>query len=70
MSTYIEIIDQLLLNKRGKKAFELDYMELPEEDARYNIKMSIGNIHLTSKRVKTPRKADNLVNKFLKTEIP
>ena len=70
MSTYVEIIDRLLFEKTGKKACELDYMELPEEDSKYNTKLSIGNIHLVSGRIKTKRKADELVNEFLNTEIP
>jgi len=70
MSTFVEIIDRLLVAKTGKKAYELDYMELPKEDKRYNTKLSIGNIHLVSGRIKTPNKADNLVNEFLNAEIP
>ena len=70
MSTYVEIIDRLLVKKTGKRACELDYMEIPEEDSRYNTKLSIGNIHLVAGRIKTKRKADELVNKFLHTEIP
>ena len=69
MSTFLEIIDRLLLEKTGKRACELDYMEIPEEDRRYNTKLSIGNIHLVAGRIKTKRKADKLVNKFLNTEI-
>jgi len=70
MSTQIEIIDRLLLAKTGKRVCELDYMEIPEEDEKYNTRLSIGNIHLVAGRIKTKRKADQLVNKFLNTEIP
>ena len=70
MSTHIEIIDRLLLAKTGKRACELDYMEVPEEDRRYNTRLSIGNIHLVAGRIKTKRKADRLVNRFLNTKIP
>ena len=70
MNDYIEVIDKLILEKTRKKVCEIDYMELPEEDERYNIKLSIGNIHLFSERIKTKRKADELVKKFLNTEIP
>ena len=70
MSAFLEIIDRLLLEKTGKRACELDYMDIPKEDNRYNTKLSIGNIHLVSGRIKTKRKADALVNEFLNTEIP
>ena len=70
MSTFVEIIDRHLLEKTGKKAYELDYMELPDEDERYNTKLSIGNIHLVSGRIKTKKKANTLVNIFLNTKIP
>ena len=69
MSSHIEIIDRLLLAKTGKKACELDYMELPEEDKRYNTRLSIGNIHLVAGRIKTKKKANQLVKKFLNTKI-
>ena len=32
MSSHIETIDRLLLAKTGKRACELGYMEIPEED--------------------------------------
>ena len=70
MSTYVETIDKLLLEKTGKRACELDYMELPEEDDRYNTMLPVGNIHLASGMIKTKKKADELVNKFLNTVIP
>ena len=70
MSTYTETIDRLLLAKTGKRACNLDYMALPEEEERYNTRLSIGNIHLLAGRIKTPRKAEKLVNKFLNTKIP
>jgi hypothetical protein len=70
MSEFIEIIDRLLLKKTGKRASELDYMELPEEDERYNTKLAIGNIHLSADRIKTKKQADKLVNDFLNTKIP
>jgi len=69
MSVLIETIDRLLVEKTGKRACELDYMVPPEEDERYNTKLAIGNIHLVSGRIKTHKKADNLVNKFLNTVI-
>ena len=70
MSVHIETIDRLLLAKTGKRACELDYMEIPEEDKRYNVRLSIGNIHLVGGRIKTKRKADRLVHRFLNTKIP
>ena len=70
MDTFVETIDRLLVKKTGKRACELDYMELPEEDERYNTRLAIGNIHLVAGRVKTKRKADQLVCKFLSTKIP
>ena len=70
MSTLIETTDRLLLKKTGRKAYELDYMELPEEDKRYNTRLGIGNIHFAAGRIKTKRKADVIVNKFLTTKIP
>jgi len=70
MSTFVEIIDRLLIEKTGKRFYDLDYMELPEEDERYNIKLAIGNIHLVSGRIKTKKKATSLVNKFLNSKIP
>ena len=70
MSAHIEIIDKLLLAKTGKRACELEYMEIPEEDKRYNTRLSIGNIHLFAGRIKTKRKADQLVNRFLSSKIP
>ena len=69
MTPYFEKIDQLLVKKTGKKVCELDYAEPPEEDARYNTMLSIGNIHLVAGRIKTKRKADILINKFLNTKI-
>ena len=68
--THIEIIDRLLLAKTGKRACEHEYMEVPEEDRRYNARLSIGNIHLVAGRIKTKSKADQLVDKFLKTNMP
>ena len=68
--THVEIIDRLLFAKTGKRACEHDYMEVPEEDRRYNSRLSIGNIHLVAGRIKTKRKADQLFDKFLKTNIP
>jgi len=70
MSTHIEIINRLLLAKTGKRACELDYMEIPEEDRRYNTRLSIGNIHLVAGRIKTKGKADRLINRFLNSKIP
>ena len=70
MSTYFEIIDRLLLEKTGKRACELDYMELPQEDERYNISRSIGNIHLVAGRIKTPKKREKLIDKLMKSEMP
>jgi hypothetical protein len=69
MNAYIETIDRLLFEKTGKNAMELGYMEPPEEDKRYNTRLSIDNIHLVAGRIKTKRKADVLVNKFLNTKI-
>jgi len=69
MNDYIELIDNLVFEKTGKKVCEIDYMELPEEDERYNIKLSIGNVNLFAGRIKTKRKADKLVNKFLNKNI-
>ena len=69
MSNYIETIDRLLLEKTGKRACELDYMELPEEDERYNAKLAIGNIHLVAGRIRTKKQSDSIVNKFLNTKI-
>ena len=69
MNSYIEEIDKLILEKTGKKVCEIDYMKLPEEDERYNTRLSIGNIHLFAGRIKTKNKADKLINKFLVTEI-
>jgi hypothetical protein len=70
MNVYIETIDRLLIRKTGKRACELDYIDIPEEDNRYNTRLSIGNIHLVAGRIKTKRKADELVSKFLNTKIP
>ena len=70
MRTYFETIDELLLKKIGKRACELGYMELPEEDEKYDITLCVGNIHLVAGRIRTKRQADRLVNKFLKTRIP
>ena len=70
MSAYIETINRLLVEKTGKRACELEYMELPDEDKRYNAKLSIGNIHLVSGRIKTKRKAACQVHEFLNISIP
>ena len=73
MSTYVETIDRLLFEKTGKRASELDYVEdhkLPEDDDRYNNMLPVGNIHLASGMIKTKKKADELVNRFLNTIIP
>ena len=64
----LEIIDRLLLEKTGKRACMFDYKEIPEEENKY--RLSTGNIHMVSGRIKTKRKADALVNEFLNTEIP
>jgi len=68
--TYIDIIDRLLLKKTGKKACELEYMDPPDEDDRYNTTFGRANIHLIAGRIRTKRKSDELVNEFLHTVIP
>jgi len=70
MDTYIDIIDRLLIKKTGKKACELEYMDTPEEDERYNTMFGRANIHLMAGRIKTRKMFNELVNKFLHTVIP
>ena len=70
MSVYINTIEKHLFFKTGKRACELDYMELPNDDLKYNAKLSIGNIHLLAGRIKTKKRAEKSVEKFLGIKIP
>jgi len=69
MTAYIDIIDRLLYEKTGKRACELDYMEPPDDEEKFDTRFSIGNIHLIAGRIRTKIQANKLVNKFLNTAI-
>ena len=61
--SFIKAVDRLLIEKTGKRACELDYMELPDERERYNTRFTDGNI-------KTKKQADELIDKFLNSKLP
>ena len=69
MSEFIERVKNRLLEEKGIKLEEVDYMELPEERERYDISLVIGNVNLMSGRFKTKSEVQVLVNKFLNKPI-
>ncbi len=72
MKNYLEIIRKSLQKKFGvHKAESLEYKELPYGDkSRFNITKIIGNKNLVAGRFKTEKEVDEIVNKFLRAELP
>ena len=70
MSEFIERVRNRLLEEKGIKLEEADYMEPPEERERYNTSLVIGNVNLMAGRFKTKSEVQVLVKRFLNKPIP
>ena len=69
MSEFIEEVRKLLLEEKGIKLEDADYMDLPEEREKYNTSLVIGNVNLIAGRFKTKKEGVELVDKFLSMPI-
>jgi len=70
MSEFIEEIRRLLLDEKGIRLEDADYMDPPEERERYNSSFVIGNVNLMAGRFKTKKEGKKLVDRFLSEPIP
>ena len=55
MSEFIEEVRKLLLEEKGIRLEDADYMELPEKRERYNMSLVIGNVNLIAGRFETKK---------------
>jgi hypothetical protein len=69
-TTFFDKMQEDLKKKTGKDADSLEYKDLPTEKKDFDFSLIIGNVNLLMGNVTTSKEADELVERFLETELP
>ena len=70
MTEFVKAVNDFFLEKKGVRASDLAYMEMPDEKEKYNLLRTIGNVNLIAGRFKIQSEADAIVDDFLSKPLP
>ena len=70
MTDFSNAVNDFFLKKKGVRACDLAYMELPDEKEKYNLSRICGNVNLIEGRFKIRSEADTIVAKFISMPLP
>lgn len=70
MKSFKEKVKALFLEEKAHDIENVEYMDMPESKADYNLAKVIGNVNLAEGRFRIKSEADAIVNNFLNMPLP
>lgn len=70
MKSFKEKVNALFLKEKALDIENVEYMDMPESKADYNLAKVIGNVNLAEGRFRVKSEADAIVNNFLNMPLP
>jgi len=70
MKSFKEKVKALFLKEKALDIENVEYMDMPESKADYNLAKVIGNVNLAEGRFRIKSEADAIVNNFLNMPLP
>lgn len=70
MKSFKEKVKALFLKEKALDIEYVEYMDMPESKADYNLAKVIGNVNLAEGRFRIKSEADAIVNNFLNMPLP
>ena len=70
MKSFKEKVKALFLEEKALDIENVEYMDMPESKADYNLAKVIGNVNLAEGRFRIKSEADAIVNNFLNMPLP
>lgn len=70
MKSFKDKVSALFLKEKALDIENVEYMDMPESKADYNLAKVIGNVNLAEGRFRVKSEADAIVNNFLNMPLP
>lgn len=70
MKSFKEKVKALFLKEKALNIENVEYMDMPESKADYNLAKVIGNVNLAEGRFRIKSEVDAIVNNFLSMPLP
>lgn len=70
MKSFKEKVKALFFKEKALDIENVEYMDMPESKADYNLAKVIGNVNLAEGRFRIKSEADAIVNNFLNMPLP